>query len=459
MSSAGISFGGLGSGLDTRAIIAALMAVERRPIAALESKKTSFQRQKDLFGSLNTLLGTLRDKANALRSTTDFLVMKAGLDTTDYLAATATSGAQPGTHQVRVLALAQAQVNSSNGRADRDTTAFGDGTIVISVGGAEHSVTVGGASGFASTLDGIAAAINAQGLDVVAEVLDTGAVIDPFQLVLRSRSTGTAGAFTVSVAGGTTELQTLIGEVNANVRTAASNAQIDLNGITITRSTNTVGDAIAGVTLDLRAVNPTGTSTTVTVSTDASATAGKIKAFVDAYNAVVDFLKDQNKLDGEGKAASPLFGDSTLRTIGSSLRSILGGSVATGNTAYELLSQVGVKADTAGRLTFDQGKFETALTTDADAVTALFNDATAGIAVRVYGQIDVYTDSVDGLLKNRRDGFDSRIRQTQKRIDAAERRLDQYQEQLERKFSAMEKLLAQLQGQGSALGAFGLQGS
>jgi flagellar hook-associated protein 2 len=455
MSNAGISFGGLASGLDTRSIIAALMAVERRPIAALEVKKGRIQRQKDLFGTLGGLLTTLRDKANALRSTTSLLAMKAGVDTDQYLTASAGSGAQPSSHQVRVLSLAQAQVNSSNGKADRDTTTYGDGKLRITIDGTDHSIDVGGTTGFASTLDGIAQAINAQGLDVVAEVLDTGAATDPFQLVLRSRNTGSAGSFTVAVDSGPASLQALAAEIDANVRTAASNAQIDLNGITITRSANTISDAITGVTLDLRAVNPVGTATTVTVSTDAPATAGKIKQFVDAYNAVVDFLQDQNKVDSKGTANGPLFGDSTLRSIGSSLRSILGSPANTGNTAYELLSQVGIAAATNGRLTFDQARFETALAADPDAVTRLFNDATTGIAARVHDQAKVYLDSVDGLLKARRDGFDSLTRQTQNRIDAAERRLQQYQKQIERRFAALEGLLAQLQGQGNALGSLG----
>ena len=73
MSSAGITFSGLGSGLDTQGIITALLAVERRPITALEAKKTSYKTQKNLFGDLEELLDKLRDKADDLRKTTDFL--------------------------------------------------------------------------------------------------------------------------------------------------------------------------------------------------------------------------------------------------------------------------------------------------------------------------------------------------------------------------------------------------
>ncbi len=450
MSNAGISFGGLASGLDTRAIISALMAVERRPITAMEAKKTGFNRSKSLLNDLGSLLTTVRDKANALRSTTDFLAMDASVDKEQYLTASAGSTAQPSSYQLKVLALAQAQVNSSNGQASR-TSAYGDSTLELTVGGSSYYISVGGGTGYDSSLDGIAAAINAQGLDVTAEVLDTGSGGTPYQLVLRSKNTGSAGAFSISVDSGPAAMNTLINGVNTNVRTAATDAQLQINGITVTRSSNSISDAITGVTLNLKALTPTNETATLTVTTDAEATSSKVKDFVDAYNAVVDFVAEQNQLGTDGKAKSSLFGDSTLRSIRSSLRSILGGSVDTGNESYALLSQVGITADTAGKLTFNQSTFEEALAGDEAAVASLFNKSGTGLANRVYDQVAVFTDSVDGLLKARKDGFDSLIKQTQTRIDSAERRLTQYQASLDRKFSAMESLLSKLQSQGNSL--------
>jgi len=66
MSNAGISFGGLASGLDTKAIIQALVSIERRPIAALEQTKTSLGKQKSLFGDLRGLLSKLETAAKTL---------------------------------------------------------------------------------------------------------------------------------------------------------------------------------------------------------------------------------------------------------------------------------------------------------------------------------------------------------------------------------------------------------
>ena len=66
MSSAGITFGGLASGLDTQAIISALVAVEERPIFQMEKTKKSLDEQKSLFGNLNYLLDKLTDAARSL---------------------------------------------------------------------------------------------------------------------------------------------------------------------------------------------------------------------------------------------------------------------------------------------------------------------------------------------------------------------------------------------------------
>jgi flagellar hook-associated protein 2 len=218
----------------------------------------------------------------------------------------------------------------------------------------------------------------------------------------------------------------------------------------VTRASNSVTDAIAGVTLELKSAD-VSKHVTVTVSTDAEETAKKASDFVDAYNAVVDFVTKQNALGADGKAQNPLFGDSTLRSLRSSLRSIAGSTFTTGSSAISMLAQVGITSDRDGKLTLDKSKFSTALATDETAVRTLFTDATNGIATRLQTKVDSYTDSQDGLIKSRRDGYDSTIKNTQRRIDQATTRLDRYQLQLQDRYARLETLLGKLQSQGNAL--------
>jgi len=463
MSSAGISFGGLASGLDTQAIISALVAVEQRPIFQLEQKKSTLSKQKSLFGDLDGLLDTLTNKAKALKTTSGFLQMTASSDDESVVTASASSTATPGTYSVAVKSLATAQVNTAGQASPSATIQSGTASLQIDVGGSSYFVSVQDPS-----LDSIAAAINAENeaneIGVRAEVIDTGNTTDPsqrYQLVVRAEETGVDGAFSVSVDDGNAAFTALIDELSTTQTVAASNAELVVNGVTLQRSSNTISDLFAGITLEVKSVSeelspgppPTYAQTSVTVATDGEETSTKVKEFVDAYNAVVDFMLEQNKVDEEGTASGPLFGDTTLRSIRSSLRGIVGGSVnTTGNEAFQLLSQIGIKADTQGKLTFTQSEFEEALAEDEDAVTALFTDTTNGIAARLETQIDLYTDSVDGLLKTRSDGYDRRIKDTNNRIDAAERRLELYEQQLTVKYANLETLLTRLQGQGSSIG-------
>lgn len=462
MSSAGISFGGLASGLDTKSIISALVSIERRPISQLETKKSSLNKQKSLYGDLRGLLDKLRTAAKDLKGTTDFLSMKAASDDEDVLKATASNSADPGTYKVRVLQLAQAQVNASTGSASRTASLGGPASLILDVGGTQQLIAVNDPN-----LESIADAINQADEDldtgVRAEVIDTGNPANGgaqrYQLVVRSTKPGSEGSFSLSVDDGEPAFQALIGQVAGNTISAAQDAQLLVNGtpqgtggITVYRSSNTIADLFPGITLDLQSVPSPNKDVTITVTTDAEATSKKVQSFVDAYNKVVDFFVEQNVLDAEGKAKGPLFGDSTLRSMRSTLRGIVGAAVGdTGNEAYQLLAQIGVTTDTAGKLTFATSKFEEALAADEDAVSALFTGATSGIANRLIDQLESYTDTVDGLIKNRSDAFDRQVKDTQSRIDQAERRVTLYQQQLETRYANLESLLTRLQGQGTSL--------
>ena len=444
MSSAGITF----PGLDTQGIITALLAVERRPITALEAKKSSYKTQKNLFGDLEELLDKLRDKANDLRKTKDFLDFAANVDTEEFLTATASQSAFKGTYEIGVTNLAVSQVNHSAGKADKDATTFGTGTLEITIDGASYFVEIDGTN---NTLQGIAGAINGAGINIQAQVLDTGSGATPFQLIVSGTETGVDNSFTIALDTGTQEIQDLVDEVTANQVSTAEDAEFTINGIQVFRSGNTVTDAIQGVTLNLKGIS-TAVTTRLTISGDASGTADKLSDFVDAYNAIIDFAEAQRVGDDDGAATNPLFGDSMLRSIRSSLRNIVGSTFDTGNVAYSLFVQIGIASDQEGRLTLNRGEFEEALETDEDAVRNLFTDSTNGIATRLYDQIDLYTDSVDGLIKTRLDGFDTLIKQTDNQIEQGERRLEGIELGLRNQFATLETLLAQLQGQGAALG-------
>jgi len=458
MSTAGISFGGLSSGIDTQAIISALLAVERRPLNALESQKEDFTKIKSLFGTLQTKLKELQEAADAIKLSPNFLDFKTSTDNENkFLNASASSSAHSGTFDLAVISLAATENRATLGRADKDSTLYSGGLIFdFADGSSSDPIDITGL-----TLDQISGAINsAANAGVTATVIDTGIGATPFQLVITSESAGADKAFTLSLdLGGDPTTQALVDEINASALPggAGADAVLTLNGITVVRPTNTISDLIPGITLELRAeaaaVTPPALpeSTKLTVTPDASATGKKIQELVDKYNDILDFLEAQTKVDEEGKADSPLFGDSTLRGLRSNLRIVLGNAVTSNDPDFVLLSQVGISADTAGKLTFTQSEFEEALSADALQVRDLFTLSGEGIAIKLTEQIDVYTDFVDGLIKTRQQGLDRRIKDITDQIRRAETRLEEKEKQLTLKFANMEILMSRLQVQGSAL--------
>ena len=466
MSLSGISFSGLASGLDSRAIIDALLAVERRPIRALEQKKNLLSQSKNLFNDLQTKIEKLRDAAGAIKDLDSFLKFTASTSDEDqFFTVEAGESASPGTYDLHVESLAKATIQVSTGNLDKDTTTVVDATPFTFTFGDGHTLQITPSG--ALTLEKLAGEINsaesAPGVtqtDVRATVLDTGvAGPNQFKLVVTSLNEGTDAGFTVAGDNAGSQTATFFTGMtnNSAENTVASNAIIKISGVSVTRPSNTIADAIQGVTFKLKGLNPegSGNATNVSIVPDASGTKDKINEFIGAYNEVIDFVKAQNELATSGTARGPLFGDVTLRQIRSSLRNELGRNpVATGNPEYTILKNVGIDTDTDGRLTLTDTEFTDALADDPNAVKRLFSDQSAGKAGLVFTYLDDITDSVDGLFKARLDGFDRQIRSADLQIEEKERRLEEFEERQLKRFAALESLISQLQSQGGSFAAF-----
>ncbi len=468
MSISGITFSGIASGLDTAAIINALVAVEELPIKALESKKRSLQGQKNLFGNFEDLLNKLKEAAEGIKESDNFLKRAAATDKEDFFTASASDTALPGTYDVEVMSLAKGQVAASLGRVDRDTTIVGSGDIAITMdpdGAADPSFVVTVAAG-TGTLNDIASAINTSPDNgpngVQASVLDTGQDgANRYKLVLTSKETGDTADFSLGIGATDPGLIDLVNELNAGTASTASDAVLKLNGIQIQRDSNTISDAIDGVTMNLKAkgegLGDQDDLTKLTISTDSTATAEQIEGFVEAYNAVVGFVTNQSTVGENGQAQGALFGDITLRNVRSTLRNIMGSQVDTGDDAFALLSLVGFKSEVDGTLTFNKGEFEESLSENADAVRNLFSKPGSGIADRLFETIDTYTDIVDGIFKSRKDSFDRQIKRADIQIDEKEIRLEKFEVRQRQRFAALEELMGKLQSQGSAFSAIQAQ--
>jgi len=187
-------------------------------------------------------------------------------------------------------------------------------------------------------------------------------------------STTTEGA-KIKFTGGTLALDDKfsIDVFNPEMQTA-KDAVIEIDNATIVKNTNTITDAIQGVTLNLLKAD-TSESVTLTISSDSSSAKSNIKSFVDAYNSVYEYINDQLVYDPDTEAsADPLAGDSTLQEIRRKLGNMVTGTIPGLSTAsYTNLSQIGITSDAeTGQLSLDETKLGNALSANPDAVAKLF---------------------------------------------------------------------------------------
>ncbi|HVL39698.1 MAG TPA: flagellar filament capping protein FliD, partial [Fimbriimonadaceae bacterium] len=158
----------------------------------------------------------------------------------------------------------------------------------------------------------------------------------------------------------------------------AQDATYSLDDIPLTSETNTITSVIPGATITLlRADETSPPASTLTLSRDDADIVKKVKAFMDAYNATVDFIKTNSSFNKDTFQSGPLFGESSVRQVESELSTILFNTVHSGG-AFTNLTQVGFDFDESGKLTLDEAKLTQALSTDPNSVSTLFRAVGVG---------------------------------------------------------------------------------
>ncbi|MBH0189414.1 MAG: flagellar filament capping protein FliD, partial [Nitrospira sp.] len=351
---ASISFGGLGNGLDFGQVVDQLVKVSRLPVERLIAKKASLNSKSTDFATLSTKLASLQSASDAIRLTSNFDRSSVSVSDSTVLSATGASSATPGSYTVRVTQLAQShQLTNKAAKALTATTtdivSGSSGTFTFRIGSGSNQIVSLGAS---ATIDDLKTTINDLGAGAVASVVNTGSDASPaYRLVLTASSTGASNGITIVTDN--TDLDFLNGTGTGGTDTlqAAQNASIvvgdpTLNPLTFQRSSNTITDAIAGVTLTLSRTTGTGT-VAVNVSRDAGAVKTNIKALATAYNEVVKFINERNTYDIATKEGGIFFNEPTVRTVLSQLRTALSSAVP-GLTTYTTVGQVGFKTERDG---------------------------------------------------------------------------------------------------------------
>lgn len=463
-----ITSSGIGSGLDINSIITQLMTIESQPLTQLATKEASYQAKLSAFGTLQGAFASLQSAARALKSSTLFSSMTATPADTTVLAASANTAAQAAGYSVDVVALAKGQTIASQAFADiTSDIAAADGKLKIELGtfsggtftadAAKTPVTIDIPQN-ASSLGEIRDAINNAGAGVTARVIDVGG--NQYKLMITADDTGANRSLRITAMDDTgtplakdnTGLAKLYFDPAAasgtgkefDVTVDAQDAHIKINSLDIYRSSNTISDAITGVTLKLAKEGTT--SLTVAKNTDAVSSA--IDAFVKAYNAANEQVRQLTAFNTETLQASVLTGDSGARALQTALRDMTSLSVSTQSSSIRRFSDIGITLQRDGSLQFNSAKLKSALEADPEAVEQLVtsgNAGTSGIATRMTSMLDGILSKENGIFTSRTEGIDRSIADIEKRREALQRRLVQIEARYRKQFSALDVAMSNMQ--------------
>lgn len=472
---AGIS--GIGSGMDIKAMVDAIVVAERAPkesqLANLEKKTTT---QLTSLGQLKSAISNFQSALSTLNSPSSFLARTATSSDTKVVTASAGQSAQSGNYAIEVQQLAS---SSKVALAAIDSGAkLNTGTLSIKVGNAALAdITIDSTN---NTLDGIRDAINEAGKSagVSATIItdDHGS-----RLVLSSSKAGEGNDITVAVdetsieegrvslsdlaySGPATKpvLQDYAGaddpeaafaaaltayEKGGQTLATAQSAKLSIDGLAVTRDSNSINDVVAGVSFELKSTG----SSTLAVSKDEAGVEDNVKKFVEAYNTLMTFINTETKVTTVNDTSAPvtgaLVGDATARSLVNSIRSEL--VSPQGEGVIRALADMGITTKKDGTLEMDSDKVKKAVSSDFEGVAAYFT-GDQGLASRLGEKLKPYTDG-GGILESRTDSLQATIDKVDKQKEDLGTRMKALEERLYKQYNAMDSLVAQLMSTSDSL--------
>ena len=437
-----IQFGGLATGLETSTIIEQLMEIERAPINRLEADQTWMNNRLEAYQEIDTRLKSFSDKIKDLNYSSTLLQRSVKQSSEEFLSASANSNAITGaSYQVEVISLAQVQKSvSETGYADKSSSLFGTGTLSFTVDGTDHSFTLDSSN---NSLEGLVGAINKADMGISAAIINTGDATNPYRLSLTG--TDVAKDFTMDTSG-------LSGGSPLSIGTpvqSASKAMIKVDTVTITSDSNTLTEAIPGLTLDLVSAE-VGTMTTLNVNVDKENIKTAMAAFAEGYNEVISFITEQSAFGGSESGV--LGGDASINAIKRRLQNLL--TESTPNSGkFKTMSQLGFQTQKDGTIVVNETTLNNAVNNNLDDIATLLagEEGVTGIATKFKNFLYDTTNSGTGLYKTKKDSISTNLKKIETSISNTEARLEMRQKMLEAQFSAMETLVSGLNNQSTYL--------
>lgn len=428
---------GAGAGFDTKKIVEALVNAEKAPTEArIKSKIAESEAKISGLGQAVSILNVVKDAALRLNDAKDFKTFAVSNSQTSAFSASSTTSARAGSNNITVSQIAQEQRSVSNGFAS-ETDAFNAGSVTLSISVGATSATTTEITVTDASLQGTVTAINAANLGVTAEIVDTGVSGDRYRIQLIGE-TGAEKAFSLTSDDDSISFSSV---------QSASDAQLNVNGIDFTRSTNVIDDVLTGVSLTLNTV--TDGTANLNISQDNAEARANIVDFVAIYNEAQRQMKELVNSSADGALA----GDSIFRSLTTSLRSIVLGSSSSGSGDISNLSDMGISVARTGELVVDDAKLDNALANNYSDVIQMFSANTddqaasssdaAGLAGDITKLITNATDS-DSYLVTQQATLATGNSEREEQLEALAERMERVEERYNRQFLAMQQIIDQM---------------
>lgn len=414
-----ITAAGVGSGIDVESILSQLNELERQPVNVLNQKREALDVELSAYGKVKGALSAFKDSVTTLGSDLDFGGFVASSSDEEVLTATANGGNTAQSYDIEVLSLATYHGLASEAYESSNSTVQ-NGTLQFSSGDNQFDIVVADGS---NSLTALRDAINdsQDNTSISASIIN---VDGGSRMVLTAKQAGTAGIIDVTRTSGNTD-------GGFNETTGARDASLIVHGFTITSSSNTITDAIEGITLNLTGIG----KSTVNSERDTTSLRESVDEFVVKYNSMASTLTSLSNSD--------LQGDQLPRGIDSRMRAAFLGSVDLGNGDNTTALELGFTFDRYGTLSIDDSVFSDAVDTDVNRYVAAFADTDNGLASRFTELVNEYTEA-GGVIDIRQDGVDTRKSNIDDQIDRLEYRLEKISTRLRAQFTAMDLVVTNL---------------
>ena len=440
---------GNGSGIDIIKLARDLADAEMMPQQDRVTRaKTDTEAAISAYAVLKYNVELLTEQFNGLNDAQELATPVAVSSNTSAISIGSTQGsAVSGSHQIDVTQLAASQRNrSSEYTSSTETLNSGSAfDITVTSNGSTQTISVDAGD---DTPAGVVAAINASGTGFTATLIDTDTAGTNYRIVLQGPS-GEDNAFTVS------STPDLGFHTAGNQLQSAANALLTVDGMSIERTSNTISDAISGVTLNLNAV---ASGTSLQVTNDTTTLKEKLKELVATYNVVQVVLNELSDPDStEEEVGGALSNDMAfVRSVRDAIYAAVTTDSSTPSGDVAALRDLGIELTKTGSLSFNEATYdEVVLNNFSDVVTMLsagttnqsaYDGADQGLAFDSMEVINGLMDSIDGIFAVREDTATQQLRTYEDRLLAIELRMEKVYQSYLKQFSVMEDLVNTLNG-------------